>query len=159
MKVPRLSAISLFLSLAIFAVSLVLLRVSLQGGNSLNRLTNAIRGADSLGINFLDDDERGFFDLSEEEFDEFQKLLEGHYFTTEFQTMCHEPLQELQFRRRGSTLLAGTLCLKCVNFEVNGIVFGSPTVTVMDEQAEDPMTLPRIQRFLEATRARESAQR
>lgn len=153
MKLSRLSIAALICSTGLLIVSITLLRVAYFGGNSMERLKTAIITADELQIRFLEEGASSeFIKLDDSQWSHFQQILLKHHLTTEVQTMCHTPMQELRFMRSGSTILQGTLCLKCTNFESAGLSLGAAWVTIMDSDIKNLMELPQIREFLSTLR-------
>ncbi len=156
MKLSRLSIAALICSTVLLIASITALRFAYLGGNSTERLKTAIMTSDEMEIRFLEEGASSkFVKLDESQWSEFQQILTQHYLTTEFQSMCHNPMQELRFIRNGSTILQGTLCLECTNFEITHFSFSAAWVTIGELSNESLEDLPQIRKFLTTLRSTE----
>ncbi len=61
--------------------------------------------------------------------------------------MCHDPGYLLRFTRSGREVLRCSLCLQCMNIEIEPIPFIPIWVTVLDREDKD-LSLSKIVSFL-----------
>ncbi len=148
-----------------FVASLGMFRAHAVALHSLERISKALREADSIELVSLSSepnrDSRKIITaesggvyytgktrtLSPADTREFVSLLSDHMFTTETRAGCHDPGELVIFRSDGLDLLEVTLCLKCTNVEFHPYPFMGAVVMLFDRQSNTE-ELARLKEFL-----------
>lgn len=88
-------------------------------------------------------------DLDPESVSELKKLLQDHYYTTQFSAACHNPGYALRFYNDSALLLETSLCLECTNLQFFVYPF-IPASVSLGERHNSTLDLPRLAAFFEA---------
>lgn len=126
------------------------------GKRSLSLLQDAVRTADAVEVSMLSFPKAhptapryhtkrfpaeyavvGTRRLSPEQTREFLGILDQHDFTAAYGAMCHDPGFVLRFSRRGRTILTGSLCLECMNIELEPWPFAPRWISIYNRKTPE----------------------